>query len=423
MSIRRISKNIVQGLRRVLHLLARPAQDDGGRGGIIIQPYRGYGSSKEVFLMGRVFRQHQRTPGAREGRLRRDLIDIARRLLRRGVADALLTVHFGGREQQVSTDGDGYFRVHLHPLQPPPADRLWHQIDFKSVEPAGAIAKGDLFVPPSTVRYVVISDIDDTVMYTGVANKIKMLWRLFVQGPQSRVAFPGVAAFYRALHGGMAGNERNPMLYVSRGPWSLYEVLEEFFHLHGIPVGPILFLRDWGLTPRHPFPRRRRGHKLGLIREMVRLYHNQPFILIGDSGQRDPEIYTQIVHEYPGRILAVYIRNVTSGHERHREIEALAKEVVSAGSTLLLAADSFAMAEHAVKHGLIAPEAVPEVLKERRQQQEDSGLKPTYEVKEATAQNTEEVLRHGKLEQALGQEDKKGLPPNVVVESEDREKR
>ena len=95
---------------------------------------------------------------------------------------------------------------------------------------------------------MVISDIDDTVMETGVANKLKMLWRLFVEDAESRVPFPGVAALYRALHAGASGDEANPMLYVSRAPWGIYDVLDEFFARHGIPAGPVLFLREWGVS-------------------------------------------------------------------------------------------------------------------------------------------------------------------------------
>ena len=172
---------------------------------------------------------------------------------------------------------------------------------------------------------MVISDIDDTVMHTGVASKAMMLWRLFMQGAESRVAFPGVAAFLRALHAGASGAEHNPMLYVSRAPWTNYEVLDAFFRLHGIPVGPLLFLREWGLTVQSPLPRRGKGHKLELIRNMLALYRDLPFVLVGDSGQRDPEIYAQVVREHPGRVLAVYVRNVSRDPERVRAIEALAR--------------------------------------------------------------------------------------------------
>ncbi len=420
MSIRSVLTNIARAFRRALQLLARPAKGDRGHGGIVIQPYRGYGSREEVFLMGRVVKQLGTGSSVREGTLRRDVIDIGRRFLRWGVADAVLVGRFGGTAQQVTTDRHGYFRLHMRLAQPPPSGSLWHQMDLELVRPAAADkTKGDLFVPPSATHYVVISDIDDTVMYTGVANKVKMLWRLFVQGAQSRVAFPGVAAFYRALHCGASGAGLNPILYVSRGPWSIYEVLDEFFNLHGIPVGPVLFLREWGLTLQHPLPRRAEGHKLDLTRDMLSLYSDLPFILIGDSGQHDPEIYTQVVREHPGRVLAIYIRNVRRDPERRRAIEALAREVVDAGSSLLLAADSFAMAEHAVEHGLISPAALSEVLKERAEQQGEPDLKATREVERPTPQETHEAVEHGELEEALEEETGEDSPPNVMVEPED----
>jgi phosphatidate phosphatase APP1 len=279
-----------------------------------------------------------------------------------------------------------------------------------------------LFVPPRTARYVVISDIDDTVIHTGVAQKVIMLWRLFVEGARSRVAFPGVAAFYRALHRGATGGELNPLLYVSRGPWSLYDVLDEFFRIHGIPVGPILFLREWGLSWRHPFPRRATDHKLTLIRHMLALYGDLPFLLVGDSGQRDPEIYAQVVREHPGRVLAIYIRNVSQRPHRIRAVEALAREVVEAGSSLLLAADSFAMAAHAAERGLIAPEAFAHVLAERVAQQGGPDLHPTRTVQRPTPEETREAVEQGTVRDALTKETGTDAPPNVVVEPADGQK-
>lgn len=406
-------------LRKAIELLGRPVRTARGRGGFVLQPYRGYGSREEVFLIGRVFRQP--TSGARvpESLLGAQLIDLGRRLLRRGVADATLIARFCGGEQQVRADRDGYFRVHLRPAAPPTADRLWHPMAIELIAPTKAEATGQLFVPPRHCRYVVISDIDDTVMYTGVANKAKMLWRLFTQGAKSRVAFPGVAAFLQALHHGRSGAELNPMLYVSRAPWSIYEVLDEFFNLHDIPVGPILFLREWGLTLQSPLPRRAKDHKLALIRNMLALYRELPFVLIGDSGQRDPEIYAQIVREHPGRVRAVYIRNVSRNAARRHAIEALALEVAEAGTSLVLAADTLAMAEHAAEHGLIPPEACEAVLRERAIQEAEPGLKPTVEIERPGPAETREAVRQGELAEALERPSGDGGPPNVVVEPEE----
>jgi phosphatidate phosphatase APP1 len=166
------------------------------------------------------------------------------------------------------------------------------------------------------------------------------------------------------MHAGPSGHERNPMLYVSRAPWGIYDVLDEFFRMHNIPVGPMLFLREWGVTWKSPLPRKAEDHKRELIGNMLALYKDLPFVLIGDSGQHDPEVYRQIVDEYPGRVAAVYIRNVSRDETRIREIEELAKAVTAAGSDMVLAADSLAIANHAAELGLIDRQAPAKVSAE-----------------------------------------------------------
>ncbi|MFP4033418.1 MAG: App1 family protein [Desulfococcaceae bacterium] len=334
-----------------------------------IQPFRGYGVRDEAFLMGRVHRGMAGTD-AREtdGPLRR-LIRMLPGLLQPGASGVTVAARFQGAERRVRSDRDGFFRIHLRPDRTPAADRQWHPMELSLESAAGVSAsaapvRGDVYVPPESARYVVISDVDDTVMETGVANKLMMFWRLFAETAHARVAFPGVSALYRAFHDGRTGDQLNPMLYVSRGPWTLYEALGLFFNLNRIPVGPILFLRDWGLRLGRPIPRRSSGHKLGLIRRMVTLYREFPFILIGDSGQRDPEIYARVVRDFPGRVAAIYIRDVGRGNGRAEAIARLAREVAKAGSVLVLAADSLAMGRHAAETGLIPEAALAEIRRE-----------------------------------------------------------
>src|SRR3712207_1153697 len=293
-------------------------------------------------------------------------------------------------------------------------------MDLALEQPQSVRAQGQVFIPSDRCRYVVISDIDDTIMHTGVANKLKMLWRLFVQDAESRVAFPGVAALYRALYAGLSGNEANPMLYVSRAPWGIYDMLDEFFTLHGIPVGPVLFLREWGVSWKSPLPRKAEEHKRELISNMLALYRDLPFVLIGDSGQHDPEVYREIVDKHPGRVLAVYIRNVSRDATRIREIEELATAVTAAGNSLVLAADSVAMAEHAAKLGLIAPGAISEVANEKTAQDGAVALVGTRQVKRPTAEETADAVAGGELPDVL--KSRSEGPPNVIVEPTNRDR-
>ncbi|MCJ2076894.1 DUF2183 domain-containing protein [Methylobacterium sp. E-016] len=392
-----------KGAVRALKLVARPVRRAQGRGGIVIEPYRGYGSADEIFLIGRIFRQSHPDTAPGDESLRAQLRDIARRIARRALKDAAVTARFGGAQARVETDRDGYFRVHLSPEALPAGDHGWHDVDLTLEAEPPVRARGQVFVPPGATGCVVVSDIDDTVMRTGVANKAKMLWRLFVEDAENRVAFPGVAALYRALYVGPDGIETNPMLYVSRAPWGLYEMLSEFFTIQGIPVGPILFLREWGLSWKHPLPRRAEDHKRALIVHMLSLYRDLPFVLIGDSGQHDPEVYGRIVADHPGRVKAVYIRNVSRDADRVREIEALAQVVAAAGSHLVIAADSTAIARHAAGLGLIAPGAVALVADEHA-----AGGEP--------AELTAETALPGDLGSVLGGAGGT-LPPSVVVEA------
>ena len=366
-------KRLWEGVRRALRVLTRPVRRSGGLKGTVIQPYRGYGTRQEVYLKGRVFRQPRFGQGLAPGSFLRELSDLLRRLARMGIADVQVTASLGGAEASFVTDRHGYFEVELAPTEPLPQDHRWHRVHLEVTRQGDTTtAEGMVFVPTPSACRLVVSDIDDTVMFTGVANVLRMFWRLFAQGAETRTAFPGVAALYRGLHGGPGGDEGNPLLYVSRAPWSIYEVLQTFFRMHDIPEGPVLFLREWGLTLQHPLPRRSSGHKKEHIHAMLRRYPDLPVILIGDSGQHDPEIYAEIVHAHPGRVTAVYIRDVSDG-DRARDIDTLARETGTSGTELVLAEDSVVMADHALEAGFLTPdarEAVAQALEEHRQETE-----------------------------------------------------
>jgi phosphatidate phosphatase APP1 len=353
-----------RGIRRLLRVLARPVRTARGRRGVVLQAYRGYGSPERIFMIGRVFFQH--TGGTIEAA---ELRAIVRRIRRRPVRGARVRASFYGAEAEVVTDRDGYFRIEMAPGMPVPRDRVWHPLGLTLVAPRAAQAETEVFIPPPTARTVVVSDIDDTVMHTGVANKAATFWRLFVADAGSRTVLPGVAALYRALHAGPSGDEGNPMLYVSRAPWGVYDMLVEFFHRHDIPNGPILFLREWGISWKRPLPRRATQHKRWVIETMLRVYGDMPFVLIGDSGQKDPEIYRRIVERHGGRIRAVYIRDVARGRERAAEVAAMARALAETGGHLVLAADSAAIAEDAARLGLISAgqlEGIATRVEERR---------------------------------------------------------
>jgi phosphatidate phosphatase APP1 len=279
----------------------------------------------------------------------------------------------------VKTDLEGYFEVWVKPSQPVPSIGKWVTIELELIHPQRegyppVMVQGQILIPPSQAQFGVISDIDDTVVQTGATDLLRMARTVFLGNARTRLPFPGVAAFYRALSCGIHTEDTNPLFFVSSSPWNMYDLFEQFFQIEKIPHGHVLFLRDWGISETELLPIRHTGFKTNKICQIMDFYPELPFILIGDSGQEDPEIYSQVVKQYPHRIPAVYIRNVSQSLPRTREVETLAQEILAAGSTLILAENTLPMAEHALENRWITPEAIEQIRLEKELDEAPSGL-------------------------------------------------
>ena len=329
-------------------------------GPIEVSPYLGYGTTSRVLIMGRVT-ERAVLPKSKPGDRRwRNAYALYRRISTDGIAKAKVQVKVAGvggaTERVLTTDDEGFFREWITLDAPLSPQLLRHPATYRVLEPAYRESKeaaGEVMVPPTDAEFGVISDLDDTVIQSHVDDFMKALMALALENAHTRTPFPRVAEFYRALALGPDKQGQNPMFYVSSSPWELLDAIEEFLALQKIPPGPVL-LRDWDVHFGALKSSRLKEHKLVLVREIMELYPNLPFVLIGDTTQQDPEIYKEVVSSFPGRILAVYIRAVSPSEERKASVQALAKEVVEAKSRLVLVADTEEAERDAVKAGLIA---------------------------------------------------------------------
>ncbi|HWR51745.1 MAG TPA: YwiC-like family protein [Bryobacteraceae bacterium] len=328
----------------------------------ILVSYLGYGTAERLYLKGRVIEESGVRSALDTDSIWDNLRMMYRRIASREIPGARVEARFQGRTLQAVTDEEGFVRFHLTPEQPPPAGELWHAVELRLLEPKGpreVRATGSILAAPAGAAFGVISDIDDTVVKTDAANLLKMARIVSLGNARTRMPFPGVAAFYRALQVG-----RNPIFYVSSSPWNLYDLLRDFLELKELPLGPLL-LRDWGITKDEVLPTRHASHKTDALRHILQLYPDLPFILIGDSGQEDPEVYSRAVEEFGARILAIYIRDVSARRPARREsIQELARKTLAAGCPLLLVEDTLAAARHAAERGWINGSSLKEVAGE-----------------------------------------------------------
>lgn len=151
----------------------------------------------------------------------------------------------------------------------------------------------------------VVSDIDDTIKVSEVLNREALLKNTFCR---PFAAVPGMAELYRdwATQGAATFH------YVSASPWQLYLPLSEFVRSNGFPAGTFHMkefrLKDRTAVAMLASPEK---YKPGVIEPLLRQFPRRQFVLVGDSGEKDPEVYAQLARRFPEQVRAVFIRDVT----------------------------------------------------------------------------------------------------------------
>jgi len=336
----------------------------------MIVPYLGYGTPEKLLFAGRVLADEGFTPARSADRAWRNLVNMYKRFESDEVPGARIRARFQGSESEVTADEEGYFTFSIQPLRPLDS-KPWQEVELELVDPPSpkehpVRASARVLVPSANARLGIISDIDDTVISSNVGNKLKMILTVILSNEHTRKPFEGVAGLYRALQGGVSGAEENPIFYVSNSPWNLYTVLLEFLNLQKIPLGPLL-LRDFG--DHVFFSKEPDSHKKSNIKTILQAFPRLPFVLIGDSGERDPEIYRDVLKEHPDRIRTIYIRSINRHPSRLAAIDKLIDEVRPTGSQLVLAPDSEFAAAHAAAEGLISTGGLAAVRSEKKKDQ------------------------------------------------------
>jgi len=328
-----------------------------------IVAYQGYADGEYLYIHGRVLATKSRGGPLDDDGWWDNLVNTYRRLNSHEIPGVEVWLFYQNRRLAAVTDEEGYYRAKIAIKDPADCENLeW--LSVRAV--AGAVqAEHAIMSIPRGAGYAIVSDMDDTVIHTGVTSILLTGKLTFLENAKTRKPLEGIATLYQALQRGWEDVPRNPIFYVSSSPWNLYDLLVDFLSLNEIPAGP-LFLRDLGVDRLKFIQEKGHGQKQEKTLRLMDQFPQLPFILIGDSGQEDPSIYAEIAQLRPGRVKAIYIRDVDPDLDSrldtavHRAIE----KAASAGVPMILAKDSRAISNHAEEIGLIPPSAIPEIRAE-----------------------------------------------------------
>jgi phosphatidate phosphatase APP1 len=280
-------------------LIGRRMRRRGWRATVI--PYTGYGAPGWVRVMGRVLLNPEpRYAGGPTKARKPKKIRGWRSFTTVAVNDACVVIEAGGLRCEISADRGGFIDSIVEADLPPG----WQTLTM-SVDGGEPIETPVRIVDPS-VTFGMVSDIDDTVMVTALPRPMLAAWNTFVLDEHARAAVPGMAVLYERIVNAHPGA---PVLYLSTGAWNVAPALTRFLSRHLYPAGPLL-LTAWG-PQKDKWFRNGQEHKRATLQRLADEFPDIKWLLIGDDGQHDPEIYADFARAHPDNVAAVAIRRLS----------------------------------------------------------------------------------------------------------------
>ena len=216
------------------------------------------------------------------------------------LANETITVFFfnetKSQSKSVTTNESGHFNVRAA------LDFVPTQVRVLASETLSATE--DVIITESN-GVSLISDIDDTIKHSAIASGAREIFKNTFVRELGDLTIKGVREWYTKM-----ASMGVKMHYVSNSPWQLYPLLKSYFSLAGLPPGSFHLKQYSGMLQGIFEPAAER--KKGSIERIMSDFPERRFILVGDSGEADLEVYTDAVLSHPGRVLAVYIRDVTT---------------------------------------------------------------------------------------------------------------
>jgi len=348
-----------------------------GNAPLRVQPFFGFRGEGRLSLTARALRS--REPRFASRSFLRDFRTMLSQYTSREVPgiEIELEYHLGDGEpitRAVTTDDEGYARFDLSFASPRarPCDTVWEKAVLRWKAVAGEHEEGEatahILAPGTRAGLGIISDIDDTIMETGITGNFRAIarnWkRVMAQMPGERILVPGAVNFYSALGGHPdetipathvaehiePQSRKRPVFYVSSSPWNLFSYLVTFKQQRDLPLGPIM-LRDWGFNRRTLGSQGHGWHKLEAIKQILDHYPDLRFALIGDDTQKDLVAFAEIVAARPEQVAAVFIRTVSWASPNEAQLAARTA-IEQAGIPFWTGADYEAVGEFLTQFGL-----------------------------------------------------------------------
>jgi len=268
--------------------------------------YRSIANAKKVIISGHAFEKHKVGDLHPDHGRRRNLKQTIRRFRARPLKWTAIDIKVNGNSHKVRTDKNGFFTSEInHEIAAPgwyPYELYWKRNNKQFTSE---------FYFSDEHETGVISDIDDTLLVSHSTKLIRKMALILFRNAHSRKTIPFVKNWHAYIRELNEAEHPRDFFYVSNSEWNLYDFLIDFFSINDLPKG-VFFLQylKRGIRDLVKTGKVNHAHKKNSIEFLLRFYPQKKFILVGDNGQKDMEVYMQIVQKFHKRIKGVMIRKL-----------------------------------------------------------------------------------------------------------------
>ena len=252
-----------------------------------------------------------------------------------------ISLEIGGQTLVATTTAEGILTATATPLIPQ------GRVTLKDPR-SGRVFSRREFVFPLKPTYLLISDVDDTILESNVAHKVRLVLKTLFRSVRNRQPVAGTPELYRSLVPTSPPHPGPLIFYLSASPSALEKFLEKFLERNRFPQG-ILCLKD--SFQKDGFSSR--DYKERWLKRLKSLYPDLPWLLFGDSGELDPEIYLDILEAENVTAKAVIIHEVAGKKRTPQEWKRLHERAAARGTPLILWKDLPTLQREMAGHGLV----------------------------------------------------------------------
>ncbi len=276
-----------------------------------IEIYSCYGNEKQIIVDGRLIVKRNFLVVSKDDSWLQNTWRKGKEIVNGELKHSKVFLSLDGITHQSKSDDEGYFDFNITMKEPLKSG--YHKVSLLLVN-QDFQTNCNLLIIPKENSIGIISDFDDTVIVSDVSSKIDFIKNLFLLNYKQRKVVPNIAQKFHQILSENPTPKLSALFFITGSPRQLFPSIQKFLDYHHFPPRILITKQAHGDKNDPLFDQF--TYKQKRIEDLIALYPQKKWVLFGDSGEKDREVYLYIRDKYPQNIVGIWIRDVESGEVR-----------------------------------------------------------------------------------------------------------